>query len=53
MRKSENVSMNVRKIENKDKMRDMNVGIKKGILVLILMMMIKSQRIINFFHLHN
>ena len=53
MRKSENVSMNVKKIENKNKMKSMNVSIEKEILALILIMMIKSQRIIDFFCLCN
>ena len=53
VKKSENISVSVKKIENKNKMRDVNVNIKKEILALILMIMIKNQKIINFFCLHS
>ena len=53
VRKSENVNVSMRRIENEDKMRDVNVSIKKEILVLILIMMIKSQRVIDLPHLHS
>ena len=53
MKKSENVNVSIKRIENENKMRDVNVSIKKEILMLILMMMIESQRVISFFYLHN
>ena len=43
----------MKKIENENKMRNMNVSIKKEILALILMMMIENQRVINLSYLHN
>ena len=53
MKKLKNINVNIKKIENKNKMKNMNMNIKKKILALILMIMIKNQRIINLFYLHS
>ena len=42
MKKLKNVNISMKKIKNKNKMRDMNMSIKKEILALILMMIIKN-----------
>ena len=51
VKKLENVNVNIKKIKNENKMKDINMSIKKEILMLILMIIIKNQKIINFSHL--
>ena len=53
MKKLKNINESVKKLKNENKMKNVNMNIKKEILMLILITIIKNQRIIDFFHLYS